>query len=370
MKKLITLSLFIIVVTFCKAQVSYTPFSEQDLHRIERILLQRKLDNILNNTSFTIGAVDLYPIENFLSYNPIEGVRIRVSGKTNAKLSKRFNIEWLAAYGTMDKKFKYHIGFNYNFTTKSKINLSYFDNTYMPYLSDYDKIQYSLSPWDYCLLNYYRKATLSYYYKFPIDISLNPSLHYQNLYSSLYYNGNHVMETLSHDLEYIIAQLNTTYQPRKHPQRILSIKYAFYNPLNQNEETFSKITFLAQERVKFTKNLNLDLRLSGGKILGNPNTYLHLTPTMSNSYISSIYGLNLLPYSQNIYHLQYLQTLCQINYKTKQLDLFVYHKSLFGQHQPHHEIGVGVDRILKTNLGLELIYSPNNDMWGVKIRIR
>ena len=107
MKKIIILLTLTILTLNTKAQYSYTPLSEAEIERVGRLLLQNKIDNLLNNTYFTLGVVDLGPCENFLSYNPIEGVRLRVSGKTNQKLSKRFSFEWLLAYGTTDKQFKY-----------------------------------------------------------------------------------------------------------------------------------------------------------------------------------------------------------------------------------------------------------------------
>ena len=191
MKKIIILLTLTIITLNTKAQYSYTPLSEAEIERVGRLLLQNKIDNLLNNTYFTLGVADLGPCENFLSYNPIEGVRLRVSGKTNQKLSKRFSFEWLLAYGTSDKKFKYGASIGYNFAKKATslyslgaktLSLAYYDNTYMPYLASYDKIQYSLSTWTNFSLAYQRKATLKYFHEFPNAISITPQLHYRNYY--------------------------------------------------------------------------------------------------------------------------------------------------------------------------------------------
>ncbi len=386
-------TLFIIILTIisisAKAQYSYTPLSEQEIERIGRLLLQNKLDNLLNNTYFTLGVVDLGPCENFLSYNPIEGVRLRVSGKTNANLSKRFSFEWLLAYGTDDKKFKYGASIGYNFAKKASslysfgaktLSLSYYDNTYMPYLSDYDKIQYSLSRWTNYSIVYQRKATLKYFYEFPNAISLSPALHYRNYYSRLHYNDKEITQLIHTPLEYLIAEANITYQPgRKDTRKTtkISLTYAYNFPLNNLERKYEELRLVAQRRFLLANNFSLDLRLSGGKIFGTTNPYLLLTPTMTNSLVSSVYGFNLLQYGRTTYHKQYLQTFAQFNLalKPSKITAFIYHKSLYGQYMPYHEVGIGLDNLFNT-LGVEIIRSFSFEketypgMWGVRVRIK
>lgn len=386
-------TLFIIILTIisisAKAQYSYTPLSEQEIERIGRLLLQNKLDNLLNNTYFTLGVVDLGPCENFLSYNPIEGVRLRVSGKTNANLSKRFSFEWLLAYGTDDKKFKYGASIGYNFAKKSSslysfgaktLSLSYYDNTYMPYLSDYDKIQYSLSRWTNYSIVYQRKATIKYFYEFPNAISLSPALHYRNYYSRLHYNDKEITQLIHTPLEYLIAEANITYQPgRKDTRKTtkISLTYAYNFPLNNLERKYEELRLVAQRRFLLANNFSLDLRLSGGKIFGTTNPYLLLTPTMTNSLVSSAYGFNLLQYGRTTYHKQYLQTFAQFNLalKPSKITAFIYHKSLYGQYMPYHEVGIGLDNLFNT-LGVEIIRSFSFEketypgMWGVRVRIK
>ena len=386
-------TLFIIILTIisisAKAQYSYTPLSEQEIERIGRLLLQNKLDNLLNNTYFTLGVVDLGPCENFLSYNPIEGVRLRVSGKTNANLSKRFSFEWLLAYGTDDKKFKYGASIGYNFAKKASslysfgaktLSLSYYDNTYMPYLSDYDKIQYSLSRWTNYSIVYQRKATIKYFYEFPNAISLSPALHYRNYYSRLHYNDKEITQLIHTPLKYLIAEANITYQPgRKDTRKTtkISLTYAYNFPLNNLERKYEELRLVAQRRFLLANNFSLDLRLSGGKIFGTTNPYLLLTPTMTNSLVSSVYGFNLLQYGRTTYHKQYIQTFAQFNLalKPSKITAFIYHKSLYGQYMPYHEVGIGLDNLFNT-LGVEIIRSFSFEketypgMWGVRVRIK
>ncbi len=410
MKKIFILLFLAIISLNLKGQYSYTPLSEQEIERIGRLLLQNKINSIFNNTYLTVGVVDLGPCENFLSYNPIEGVRLRVSGKTNANLSKRFSFEWLLAYGTSDKKFKYGASMGYNFAKKASslysfeaktLSLSYYDNTYMPYLADYDKIQYSLSSWNNFILASQRTATLKFFYEFPTAISFTPALHYRNYYSRLHYIDKEITESIHNDIEYLIGEVNITYQPeRKKAKKVpanfsgrfnslpakVSLTYSYNLPLRNIDRKYSEIKIIGQNRFFIQDFIALDLRVIAGKILGSTNPYLYLTPTMTNGLVSSIYGFNLLHYGPNIYHKQYVQTFTQINFcgiisdkisslKQYRMNEFIYHKALFGQYMPYHEVGFGVDNIFGT-FGVELIRSFSFEKetypgaWGIRVRLK
>lgn len=56
------------------------------------------------------GQFEIGPVNTFYSYNPIEGVRVRVGGRTTPKFSKRFNFETYGAYGFLDDQWKYYVG--------------------------------------------------------------------------------------------------------------------------------------------------------------------------------------------------------------------------------------------------------------------
>ena len=58
----------------------------------------------LNN--FEIG-----PYFNLVSYNKIEGTRVRFGGRTSSKFSRWYELQGYVAYGFKDEKFKYSIGF-------------------------------------------------------------------------------------------------------------------------------------------------------------------------------------------------------------------------------------------------------------------
>ena len=68
----------------------------------------------------TIGNFEIGPYSNMLSYNLLEGTRLRFGGKTSHKFSRWYQLSGYLAYGLNDEKFKYSIGFK-SFITKKPI---------------------------------------------------------------------------------------------------------------------------------------------------------------------------------------------------------------------------------------------------------
>ena len=65
------------------------------------------------------GPVEIGPVNTFYSYNPVEGLRLRIGGRTTEQFSTRFFSEAYAAYGFEDKKWKYFISGTYSLNNKS-----------------------------------------------------------------------------------------------------------------------------------------------------------------------------------------------------------------------------------------------------------
>ncbi|MCI0922555.1 DUF5686 and carboxypeptidase-like regulatory domain-containing protein [Sphingobacterium rhinopitheci] len=65
------------------------------------------------------GPVEIGPVNTFYSYNSVEGLRLRLGGRTTDQLSTRFYAETYAAYGTKDKQWKYFISGTYSLNNKS-----------------------------------------------------------------------------------------------------------------------------------------------------------------------------------------------------------------------------------------------------------
>ncbi len=81
---------------------------------------------VVNN--FEIG-----PYFNLVSYNRVEGERVRFGGRTSSKFSRWYELQGYVAYGFKDEKFKYSIGFKTFISKKPHRQL-----VGMTYKSDYE----------------------------------------------------------------------------------------------------------------------------------------------------------------------------------------------------------------------------------------
>jgi hypothetical protein len=65
------------------------------------------------------GKVEIGNTNTFYSFNPVEGFRLKVGGRTTTKMSKSLYFNSYLAYGFKDEKFKYLLGATYSFNHKS-----------------------------------------------------------------------------------------------------------------------------------------------------------------------------------------------------------------------------------------------------------
>lgn len=90
-------------------------------HKFKR--LEREISFVMSN-SYSLGGVngkfELTPLTHFVSYNQMEGLRLRAGGNTMISLSDRFQLGGYIAYGTKDNKFKYQANLVYSFISKQE----------------------------------------------------------------------------------------------------------------------------------------------------------------------------------------------------------------------------------------------------------
>ncbi|MBK9736376.1 MAG: carboxypeptidase-like regulatory domain-containing protein [Saprospiraceae bacterium] len=72
-----------------------------------------------------IGGFNLGPANTFYSFNPIEGFRLRLGGRTNLKFSEKMMFEGYGAYGFKDEKFKGYASLRYNFGANQMLRFPY-----------------------------------------------------------------------------------------------------------------------------------------------------------------------------------------------------------------------------------------------------
>jgi predicted small secreted protein len=65
------------------------------------------------------GKFEVGPASTFYSFNPIEGLRLRVGGRTTVDFSKRWFFETYGAYGFKDERWKYFFSGTYSLNAKS-----------------------------------------------------------------------------------------------------------------------------------------------------------------------------------------------------------------------------------------------------------
>jgi hypothetical protein len=65
------------------------------------------------------GDFEIGPANTFYSFNPVEGFKLRVGGRTTPQLSKRYYFETYAAYGFKDERWKYFLSATYSINDKS-----------------------------------------------------------------------------------------------------------------------------------------------------------------------------------------------------------------------------------------------------------
>lgn len=78
-----------------------------------------KLVTLLLAGYYDFGPFEMGPTNTFYNFNPVEGFRLRLGGRSTPALSKRYYFETYGAYGFKDEKFKYFLSSTYSLNDKS-----------------------------------------------------------------------------------------------------------------------------------------------------------------------------------------------------------------------------------------------------------
>lgn len=65
------------------------------------------------------GPFEIGPFATFYTYNPVEGFKPRIGGRSTTHLSTRYYVESYVAYGTKDDKWKYYFGGTYSLNNQT-----------------------------------------------------------------------------------------------------------------------------------------------------------------------------------------------------------------------------------------------------------
>lgn len=115
--------------------------SESGVYELADTIINIRQFQVLNTVIRLLGSaylgvkkVDIGPMTSLVSYNTVEGIRIRTGFRTNLKFSKQWRLSAWGAYGLADEKFKYRGEVEYFFDKNPfrRLSVSYIDNIYQP----------------------------------------------------------------------------------------------------------------------------------------------------------------------------------------------------------------------------------------------
>lgn len=95
----------------------------KEMRKVPIIYWAEKVVKLMESGYFTTGKpskVDIGPLNTFLSYNSVEGLRIRAGGMTMAALNPHLFLRAYGAYGFKDHRWKYGATIEYSFHKKKK----------------------------------------------------------------------------------------------------------------------------------------------------------------------------------------------------------------------------------------------------------
>jgi len=230
-----------------------------------------------------LGYFEIGPVNTFYSYNPIEGVRLRLGGRTTPKFSKKINFETYLAYANTDKKYKYYFGATYSLTDKSiynfpvkSVKLSIQDETKIPgqelQFVQEDNILLSIKRGENNKLLYNKTFRIEHLNEFDNHFSYLLSYNYtrQSPGGELFFNPvNYNLP--DYNLPYInISEVSTTLRYASHEQFYQGKLYR--TPITNKYPIF---------QLQYT---------IGSKILGNDYNYQNLRVSISKRFYPSVLG--------------------------------------------------------------------------------
>ncbi len=403
------------LTSFSQRKADYEPLSKSQQADINSIIVANSVSSFFVNDCLPIGPINLTNFLNIVSYNPVEGTRIRLSAETNDKmfagnkfLRNRLAFSGMVAYGTKDNEIKYAVGAAFNFAKKprgvygfpcSTLTINWEDNTYMPSSPNYDVAYFSFGDWDRFYFAKKKQLTVSFLKEFSSYFAIRPYVYWQKIDSYMLYDNGYTVEQLDPAYDYInkAGGITLSYTPKSQKGEALNIlnsrfyslptqimvDYSYNRREYKSTHDYSRLEASVQHRFQFLP-MCLDLKLTGGAILGNSGRFMRFTPNYRVSSVSNIFGFNL--YSPNeLSFSSYLQTFTQLNFGGLLLDNikylkqfrpneFINFKALFTEYEDIYcEVGVGIDHILGF-LGFEFVKRLSQDNpygmpeWAIKIR--
>jgi hypothetical protein len=266
-------------------------------HRMDVIML-------LSTNFWTLKKFEIGPVGSFISFNPVEGSRLRFGGRTTTGFSKKITFDGFLAYGFTDHLYKWSAGATYSFTPRSiyefpvkSLKISYQYDTQIPGLD----LQFSLP--DNIFLSpkrgiddkylYNRTIRAEFLNEFDNHFSYTLGFSYLTQSPKGYLYFNHVGDSsgIHYSMNIPEAYINLRYapnesfyqgklyrdrMPNKYP--VITLKYALGSKLLGNDYDYSRLQLNVTSRFYPSTLGYTDVALEGGKTFGKvpyPLLFIH-----------------------------------------------------------------------------------------------
>ncbi|MDR1848258.1 MAG: hypothetical protein LBR17_09140 [Bacteroidales bacterium] len=377
--------------------VKSEPVSKDTEAQIRKILLAERLSDFLKSGNINAGCCYIGNVFHFISVNPTEGVRLRLSGGIN--LENGISAYALGAWGTKDKDLKYMFSGSYRFKVatdvQNTISVLHSDNTYLPFLDGYDHILNST--WrdkDFFLL---RKKTygISNATKFQLaasNLTITASLSRNRNFKYVPDAEKEGFIPVKANFLYPSLQIKLAEGRNNASEQVIISRFPLINnsiSLSCGGEFFVwdadvSNRWRASLNGKYRLPINdlrfgcLDFQVEGGYISKDVSRGGLFYPSSQIGYLSRSYAFLVMPYSQ-FANTRFAFVAMAFNsgglllnnikfFRKFHGNEFLTCKAYFADYKPYYEISAGLDNILDL-LGFEIAYSSLNQ-WGAFLRLR
>jgi hypothetical protein len=246
-----------------------------------------------------IGArrpIEVGPVATFYSYNPIEGSRLRVGGRTNPHFNKKIYFDIFGAYGMNDAKYKYYLGATYLFSNNTifgfpikSINVSYQNDIKIPgqelLFAQENNILFSFKRGINDIMYYNKTFKIEHLNEFYNHFSYSIGYEYtqQTPAGALYYNTTNYLMHLNNPPYLYISQVNVDLRFAPHEQffqgkiyrtpivgrnPVFLFQYSIGNKLIGNNFNYQKLMLDVSKRFYWSFLGYTDVTFETGKIIG------------------------------------------------------------------------------------------------------
>ncbi|PXV58946.1 hypothetical protein CLV62_14022 [Dysgonomonas alginatilytica] len=284
----------------------------------------RRLESMIRlglsgSLSIADGKADIGPLPHFVSYNDMEGLRVRVGGNTTINLSDRFQLGGYAAYGTKDQDLKYQANLAYSLLPKSKylweypkkvIAFAYASDLNIPgqdvLLMNRDHFAQSfahtptdnMSHQQVALLSFESENSHNFTYKIAGKFTYDQPMGVVKYIQVRNNNDTTVINSitsseLQFSVRYAPGEKFFQRKERRTAIRRASIEFDFTHRIGikrifDSNHSYQVSNFNIFKRFSFDKNIGqIDTYLSGGKIWGQVSFPLLFIPEGNQSYVFS-----------------------------------------------------------------------------------